>query len=397
MLKTDQWLEMTEYHPQFFDKDVLSETVATELFTRYGKQIEVEFPNPKTGGKWKLYSRGWVGYIPLQGSFGIHIKPRVSIANLFQMLEYAYHLESIKYMDGVVTCDSVQDLYERLANILALKILNRCKRGLYKTYVDEQDDLPYVRGRLNTQQIFRRLSMILLPCEYQEQTYDNEDNQILTWTLDKIIRSGICTREKTLSNIRAVLKKMKGYTSIRPFRSTDCTRRTYNRLNQDYELLHSLCRMFLDLQAPTHETGSMQAVPFLVNMARLYELFVAEWLKKHVPEGYQVRAQEKLVIGDGIRFNIDLVLYNLEQGKVQCVLDTKYKMSSIPDKNDIYQVVTYAVSKGCKEAILIYPHADIRQIDKYIRDIRVRTLSFSVDQDINLCGEAFLNQLFRGL
>lgn len=397
MLKNAQWLDITEYQPEFVDKEVLSEAVGQELWTRYAKQIDLEFPNPKTNGKWKLYSRGWVGYIPLNGSYGIHIKPRVPIANLYQMLEYAYKLESIKSIDGVITCNSVKGLYERLANQLALRILSRCQKGLYKSYVDEEDNLPYLRGKLNTHQWIKKHPTTLFPCEYQEQTYDNEDNQILTWTLNKIIRSGFVTREQTLANVRAAFKKMKCYTTIQLFRSSDCLRRKYHRLNQDYELLHSLCRMFLDLQSPTHETGNMQTVPFLVNMARLYELFVAEWLKRHVPKGYQVRAQEKMEIGDGIlRFNIDLVLYNLEQGKVQCVLDTKYKISSLPSNNDVNQVVTYALSKGCKEAILVYPLADIKQIDEHIGDVRVRTLNFSVDQDIDLSGELFLKRLFRG-
>ncbi|MDP9351298.1 MAG: McrC family protein [Chloroflexota bacterium] len=83
-------------------------------------------------------------------------------------------------------------------------------------------------------------------------------------------------------------------------------------------------------------------LPFLVDTARLFELFVAEWLSEHLPEGLEVRAQEHVAVGEGgaVGFDIDLVLYDVATNCARCLLDTKYKRADAPSPADIAQVVT---------------------------------------------------------
>ena len=57
----------------------------------------------------------------------------------------------------------------------------------------------------------------------------------------------------------------------------------YHRLNRDYEVLHALCRFFLENSGPAHSSGGHTFFPFLVDMAQLFERFVAGWLQKHLP------------------------------------------------------------------------------------------------------------------
>jgi len=135
-------------------------------------------------------------------------------------------------------------------------------------------------------------------------------------------------------------------------------------------------------------------IPFLVDMAKLYELFVAEWLKAQKLLNFVVKSHEEIVIGqDGrIKFNIDLVVYERDSQKALFVLDTKYKAPDHPGNDDISQVVTYATSKGCHEAILIYPKP--LNLDERVGKIRVRSLTFSLDGDLEEAGSRFLYDLF---
>jgi 5-methylcytosine-specific restriction enzyme subunit McrC len=206
----------------------------------------------------------------------------VHLASLFAMLEYAYRLKGFHVVPGIVESDSIRELYEKLASILAGCVFDRARRGLYRSYVSERDTLPYLRGRLDVEEALARPHRVRLPCIFEENTADLEDNQILAWVLHIILMTGICT-ERTLPRVRMAYHTLRGSVTVRPFGPLDCMSRRYNRLNADYPPLHALCRFFLESSGPTHEPGGKRMLPFLVDMARLFEPFVAEWLQQHLP------------------------------------------------------------------------------------------------------------------
>jgi 5-methylcytosine-specific restriction enzyme subunit McrC len=351
--------------------------------------------HPKTGGQWQLASQGWVGYIPLAPELGFHLSPKVPLRNLFGMLEYAYRLKSFNFLKGLISCDSLEEFYEQLAKFLALRVLDRGQKGYYRAYVPQTDQLPFVTGRIDARQTSQKPWSVKLECSYEEHTSDIEDNQILTWTFQHILRSGLCT-ERTLSVVRKAYRILYGLATPEPFKPQDCVCRRYNRLNQDYQPMHALCRFFLDQSGPSHQIGDRTMLPFLVNMARLYELFVAEWLKIHLPAGWSIKAQEIITMGQAheIQFNIDLVLYDGLNNVPRCVLDTKYKSSRHPDPADIEQIVAYAEMKGCQEAVIIYPLHLCDPLDVKLKNsVRIRSLAFPIDGNLEMAGQSFIGEL----
>ena len=61
-----------------------------------------------------------------------------------------------------------------------------------------------------------------------------------------------------------------------------CTERTLPRVRMAYHAL----RGSVTVRGPTHEPGGKLMLPFLVDMARLFELFVAEWLQQHLVQDH---------------------------------------------------------------------------------------------------------------
>ena len=176
--------------------------------------------------------------------------------------------------------------------------------------------------------------------------------------------------------------------------------RQYNRLNEDYRPLHALCRFFLEQSGASHELGDRTTLPFLVDMARLYERFVAEWLKAHretvlLPLGFDIKSQQRVYVGQGkaLYFDIDLVLQDMATGAAKYVLDTKYKASTAPASSDIAQVVAYAEAKGCQEGILVYPTPLSEPLNIRVGSIRIRSLIFSLAGDLEQAGYRFLQNL----
>lgn len=382
---------LTEFLPQRLDRAALPEPLGELLWHSYRPQVAVEFPSPKTGGRWELTAQGWVGHIPLAPGLTLELRPKVSLGNLFRMLEYAYDLASFRLLEGQIESQTLADLFERLANILALRVLKRARRGLYRAYVPQAETLSTLRGRLDLSQAGRRPGRVSLPCHFEEHTPDVEENQILAWTLFRIARSAGCT-ERVRPTVRRAYRSLQGQATLIPLSAEVCANRLYDRLNQDYQPLHALCRFFLEQTGPSHERGERAMLPFLVDMARLYEKFVAAWLQAHLPAGLSLKVQEKVNLGQNQRlhFEIDLVLYDTATGAVRAVLDTKYKTPPFPASADIQQMISYAHLKGCREAILIYPTPLPHPFDEVINGIRVRTLTFALAGDLEAAGQAFL-------
>ncbi len=385
-------LELTEYATQSFQFDEIPEAVAIELFNKYKNQVNIDFPTYKTGNKWQLKSNGWVGYIPLSTGIGLKLNPKVPIKNLFGMLEYAYTLKSFRFLEGLMDCESLEEFYSHLAYVLAQRILERCRKGLYRTYLSKTEQLSYVRGRLDVRQAIQNPWNIKLKCHYEEHTADIKENQILARTLFIIGRSGLCS-ERVSPTVRKAYHALQGLVTLQPCSSQDCIRRQYNRLNEDYRLLHNLCRFFLDNTAPSYERGDRTMLPFLVNMAKLYESFVAEWLKQNAPKGYFFKQQHQVEIGQNRRFSIDLLLCDAATRETLAVLDTKYKAPDKAADADIHQMVSYATATKCNQAILIYPKYLTQPLDVKSDDIRIRSLIFSLDDNLDSAGQTFLKNL----
>ena len=385
-------ITLLEDQPTYIPRETLSPADADRLWRNFSNIVAIEYPSPRTNDQWRLTSQGYVGYIPLSSALHLSLQPKVPLGNLFRMWAYAYNFD-VRFLAPLFNCQSLQEAYEQLAEVLAQRVMVRARSGLYRSYQPQQAQLAVVRGRLDVAQLAHQPTHHTLPCQFEEHTADNEDNQLLAWTLHHIAHSGLCG-PRVQPIVQRALRALvgAGWVTLRTFSPRDCAGRSYHRLNQDYAALHALCRFFLDEASPTHLTGPRAMPPFLIDMSALFEQFVAAWLQKHLPMQYAIKAQERIEVGS-LRPRIDLVLYH--SGAAICVLDTKYKATTRPDENDVYQVMAYADFKGCHEAVLIYPAA-ILPFHIRSRSTRVRALAFGLGGDLDSQGQALLQRLFSG-
>lgn len=387
-------IELLEYKPVILSSDRLSLDIGEDIWRNYSKQIKIEFPTPISNMCWKITSLGWVGRLKLNNGISLLLKPKVPIKNLFKMWEYAYRLNSFYLLEGLIECDKVEDFYNQLAMLLANKILSRSSKGLYKSYKEVSEILPYVRGNINIEYSIKSICSVSFKCDYEEQTTDIEDNKVLLYTTYTILRSGMCN-EKVSKIVRRAYNSLQIFCSLLSFSGNQCIGKKYNRLNEDYRSMHAICRFFLNQVGPSYLIGNYDMLPFLVDMSRLFELFVSEWLKIKLPKEFDVKAQETVYIGNNEEksINIDLVVYNKMTNKVEYVLDTKYKDPESPSQTDINQMITYAITKECNKAILVYPTEINNPFIWDIKNIKVSSLTFSLNNDIERNGKEFLEKL----
>lgn len=387
----EQSINLREYREQLLSADAFCEAEALELAERFEKVVQVDWPSPRTGGCWRLSPQGYVGSLVLGSGRTIRIAPKTPISNVYRMLELAWKVE-ITPEKGSVAVDSIEDLYRRLAVILARKVSRRLRIGLHRDYVSRTERLPVIRGEMRLAETLSTPWRVEPLCRYHEQTKGIGDNEILSWTLDRILRRGIFSGLSG-SGRGEVVAAWRGISSAAPpvpIDATDCTGRLYTRLNRDYREMHALCRFFLETLGPTHHRGDRESFPFLLNMAQLFEEFVAAWLERYGPEDLVFVPQERTVVdGTGsLSIYIDLVARRGPGGEVVAVLDTKYKNHRTPSNADVYQIQSYAALHGAPLGVLIYP----RTVEPFdlrwgAAGTRVVAIGFPLEGDFGEWGE----------
>jgi 5-methylcytosine-specific restriction enzyme subunit McrC len=310
------------------------------------------------------------------------------------MLDYAYRIKEIAFLQGLADCDSLHDFFDRLVKILLSRVTDRIRRGLHRDYLNISDRLTAVRGRIDVARQLRRPGVVDVDCCFDELTADLKENQIIAWTLWRSTRTGLCS-DAVLQSVSKILRIILTVVSLTPATSADCVGQKYHRLNEDYRPIHALCRLLLESVGPSHEFGEYQMLLFIVNMGRLFELFVAEWMSSNLPSDYSCEHQQRVQIGDSadIVFRLDIVVSNVDNLRPAFIIDTKYKVPDTPSTADIAQAVTYATLKNCGDAILLYPRKLKRPVDTLIGAIRVRSLTFPIDGDLDDGGRSFLAEL----
>jgi 5-methylcytosine-specific restriction enzyme subunit McrC len=388
-----QILTLPEYEAVAYARWELAEETMALLHATYPTYVDVQ-PPFVTGSGWKLTSLGWVGYLPVTENLALSLLPKTPIHNLLRMLEIAYQFD-VKWGKSLFEAETIADLYERLAMILANCTIARCRQGIYRTYVGNAEELAYVRGRIDVTPLVRQPWRARLHCEYEEHTADVEENQLILWTLNCILRSGLCREDHALPHVRHAFRLLQQHSGLQPFPAAACRDRTYSRLNSDYQVIHALCYFFLDHTGPSHRVGNRLMMPFLVNMAKLFELFVATWLRKHLLGSLQVLEHQRYDFHarGGGSFDADLVIRDAESGRALCVMDTKYKVRPSPNSDDVAQVVAYAVAFGAPEAVLIYPSALAANERFVVGNVIVRTLAFHLNGDLEQAGNQFVQGL----
>ena len=385
-------IELEEEESRLVPATALTEAQALELHGHFTKAFEVSFPGPLLGQQYRLRGRGYVGWFPLS-DFQVHVHPKVFVQNLFGMLAWAYGFRELPLWDEGIKAKTVDGLFELLVSTLAQRVIDRIHRGLWSDFVEREELLGGVRGRVLVEPMLRSAGPSLR-CRFAEQTADLIDNRILIWTLFALRRYPF-RRKQVRRLVHRAFFMLVGTVSLVPVKPEQCTARSYHRLNQDYQPLHALCRLFLEQVGPALGQGERDFVGFAVHMPTLFENFVAQWLRVHLPSQWELDIQHRVPLegSDRLTFQIDLALREKSTGKHLAVLDTKYKREPEPDERDIQQVVAYAVRMGTARAILIYPHKGMRTRFLRVGSVAVEVRAFDLGGDLERAGKELVEEL----
>ena len=366
----------------------------------------------------RVRTRSWVGVVRLP-TVEIRIAPKVTDdrLGLVRLLEYTSGLDALTRLpDGATLEASGDNLLELLVLLFAEATERALRRGLLSGYVEREDDLPMVRGRiLGDRQVIERFGQLdRIVCRFDELEHDIVENRLLAAAL-RVTSSRITSvpLQQRISRLRGVLEPIcdTDHLDLAAARAT----LTYDRLNAHYETAHRMAWLLLDalgiddLLAP----GETRSFSFLLDMNRLFERFVTRVVEQVLPVT-RYRATSQIPFSSVVwnvssqrpytRIIPDVVVERRGDPGGRVAIDAKYKLYDEHgfDQGDIYQAFLYAFaigatgSTGVPTCLLVYP-ATVEELRR--TRLRIRRLFGGTEAEIVGVGlpvSALLRELTAG-
>ncbi|MBO4380048.1 MAG: 5-methylcytosine-specific restriction endonuclease system specificity protein McrC [Muribaculaceae bacterium] len=277
----------------------------------------------------------------------------ILIRNIYYMLSYAFQeLRQNNYAE--IEGEKFDDIYDLFAEILARGISYQLKQGLYREYVEKNDSMQTVRGKIDIRGTItnRMRNNRQIVCDYDELSEDNVYNKILLTTVTILIRHSDVKKDR-----KAKLKQlMLFFQNVNPINlhTIRWNSLRFDCNNRNYRMLTYLCYFIVSEWLMTTEEGKMKMREFSEDhMCRLFERFVLEYYKKQHPALKACAAQIGWnVIEEATDATIlptmqtDILLTN--RGRT-LIIDTKYYAKILQEQyrketlrsSHLYQIRTY--------------------------------------------------------
>jgi len=178
----------------------------------------------------------------------------ILIKNIYYMLSYAFTtLNQSNYED--IAKEEFVNIHNLYAAILVKGIGQQLKQGLYREYLNLKEDMSIMRGKIDMPGTIKTklARKQLLTCEYDELSENNLLNQILKTTVVLLLRHG----EVNLGRKSDLKKEMLFFSNVDTIEPNTIkwSAIRFQRNNQTYQMLISLCQLIIEGMLLTTELG----------------------------------------------------------------------------------------------------------------------------------------------
>lgn len=296
----------------------------------------------------------------------------IRIKNIYYMLSYAFQVLNEQGYKQIKT-EEFENTAELCAAILIKGVSSQIKRGLGKEYILQTEPLSTVRGKIDISSSIKNQTIIKkqLVCSYDEFSVNSYMNRIIRTTMELLLRSDISKSRK--KELRKLLVFFGDVQSLE-INSIDW-RIQYNRNNQTYQMLISICFLIVKGLLQTTSDGTTKLMDFLdeQRMCRLYEKFILEYYKKEFPKLKVTASQIPWDLDDDESDMLPVMQSDimLSDKKKTLIIDAKYYSRTMQVQYDVhtlhsgnlYQVYTYVKNldkdrTGNVSGMLLYAKTD---------------------------------------
>jgi len=318
----------------------------------------------------KISARNYVGVVQFEG-IRIEVYPKIFAGKeevnesqwQLNLLFWLSYCRKIRFPFSFADVSKMQfdDFLELLIYIFANYTSEILANQPFQAYQTVEEELPFLKGSLSFD-IYTKHNLSTgnwqhFYCTHQPFEYDNQFNRIVKYVTRRLLGlSGNYFNQERLSEILFLLDEVSDF----PCTASDCDQVKLNPLYEDHQHILALCRLFLSNQVMDMESDESKNFCFLVPMEYVFEEFLFGFISNHWPQ-LNIRSQST----DYLSTNKSRAVFQIRNDmyiKEKLIIDTKYKIRHPGNdgkegvsQNDLYQMVSYAIRRNCKEVLLIYP------------------------------------------
>ena len=279
----------------------------------------------------------------------------IPIQNVYYMLSYAFQVLNEQGYKNIAT-EQFHNTAELMAAILEKGIAIQLKRGLGKEYIPQTEALSSLRGKIDIAESIKTQSTLRkqLICTYDEFSVNSIMNRIIKSTVEILLRSNISKQRK--KNLRKLMLYFSEVDFIDLY--TVNWNVQYNRNNQTYRMLISICYLVVKGLLQTQSDGSTKLMDFLdeQRMCRLYEKFILEYYRREFKNQITANASQIPWQLDNDENSMLPVMQSdimLQRDDRVLIIDAKYYEHSMQvqfnkhtlHSANLYQIFTYVKNK----------------------------------------------------
>jgi len=336
--------------------------------------------SPAPEGAWDLAPARKVGVLRV-GDWTVRIRPKIAIDRLVFLMGYAR--DPRFWRERPVAVDVEKDLPEALGEAFSRLATDALSQGLLHGYVEVEESLAVLRGRLRVgDQITQRHGRLMpLEVRYDDFTADIAENQFLLAALNRCLRLPIgADARRRLARLRLQLADV---SAVSP---SSLPSWSPSRLNVRYQPALRLAEVILAASSFEHRVGELPVTEFAFDMWRIFEDFVCRALAESLaPLGGTSHLQYSthLDVAETVDIRPDFVW--TAAGQPRIVADAKYKAQKpegFPDA-DLYQVLAYCTVLGLPEGHLVYAAGSgVDAAVHHVRGTGIRIHAHTLDLDV---------------
>jgi len=346
---------------------ITEKDVSPEQFEDLIKYIEIKYPNDRILEQ--RYKRlrfiNYVGVIVCSG-VRYEIIPKINLSKqderqaLLSMLSITNFLP-ISFYEKVRSGKEKSDLLSVFLATFLKNLLAELKKGIYKTYETNMDNLNILKGKLELTQHVQKNAFHKNKayCSFDEYTENNILNQLFKSAL-MIVR-----QDTEIHTLKLQLERCLGYlegVDLITLNSNKLNQISFNRQNERFRDAALFAKIIIEHASIYNQGNRSSSFSFLFPMNFLFEKYIEVALQEVVGTGKVIsqHAEKRLLLNrktgyKNILLKPDFIIDHT------LIVDTKWKSATYNDRTnynqeDVYQMYAYVTAyQESNRCILLYP------------------------------------------